>query len=301
MEPDDDRPGGNRALFVGAALLMILSVTLFTVSHGLVRGIGGAINPFQIAFTTSLFSFTFYTPWLIRTRFRELKSSRMEMHWVRALCNAGAVWGWYIALTMTPLADAVALSLTGPLAITLGAVLFLGEPARLRRWVAMGIGIAGALLIVRPGFQDFNTGYVFVIVGLICTAGSRLITKHLTRIESPVALGAWIALLQIPITFAVAVFFWSWPTPFQLAMMIAIGLLVGGAHFTLTVAYNRADLGSLEPLNFVRLVLAAVIGFVFFAEEPDRMTWIGAVIIIASTTYIAHREAARVRKESGPK
>lgn len=296
MHTDNDSPGVNRTLFVGAALLMILSVTLFTVSHGLVRGIGSAINPFQIAFTTSLFSFTFYTPWLIKTRFRELKSDRMGMHWIRALFNASAVWGWYIALTLTPLADAVALSLTGPLVITLGAVLFLGEPARLRRWVAMAIGIVGALLIVRPGFQEFNTGYIFVIICLTSTAGSRLITKHLTRTESSVALGAWIALLQIPITFVVAIFFWTWPNPLQLAMMIAIGLLVGGAHFTLTVAYNRADLGSLEPLNFVRLVLAAVIGYVFFAEEPDLMTWVGAVVIIISTTYIAHREATQARQ-----
>lgn len=297
MDSNDPDTGTQRPLFIGAALLMILSVTLFTTSHGLVRGVGSTVHPFMIAFTTSLFSFTFYTPWLIRTRLRELRTEQMGTHWLRAFCNASAVGAWYIALTMAPLADAVALSLTGPLVITLGAVLFLGEPARMRRWIALAFGIVGALLIIRPGFQEFNAGYIFVAINLTCTAGSRLLTKHLTRTEASVALGAWLALLQIPITFAAAVFFWSWPTPLQWGLMITIGLLVGGAHYTLTVAYNRADLGSLEPLNFIRLILAAVIGYVFFAEEPDAMTWFGAVVIITSTSYIAHREAVRARLE----
>jgi len=279
--------------FASAALPMILSVSLFTVSHGFVRVVAEEIHPFEIAFSTSLFSFTFYLPWLIRTRFRPLRTNRIRLHWVRAFFNVSAVCGWYVALTMTPLSDAVALTLTGPLMATLGAVLFLGEPARLRRWVAMGIGIAGALLIIRPGFQSFNTGYWFVILSLTCTAGSRLITKQLTQSEAPASIGAWMALLQVPITFVLAIYFWSWPNLIQLVMMITVGLLVGAAHYTLTVAYHRADVGALEPFNFVRLVIAVLIGYFIFAERPDVWIWAGGAVIVASTTYIAHREAVR--------
>ena len=107
------------------------------------------------------------------------------------------------------------------------------------------------------------------------------------------------ALLQVPITFVLAIPFWSWPNPIQLAMMIAVGLLVGGAHYTLTVAYQRADVGAMEPFNFVRLVIAAMIGYFFFAETPDAWTWAGAAVIVASTTYVAHREAVRRRQEAG--
>lgn len=288
----------DSAAFAGAASLMVLSVALFTVSHGFVRGVGAEIHPFEIAFTTSLFSFAFYLPWLIRTRFAPLRTRKIRIHWVRALFNVAAVCGWYFALTMTPLADAVALALTGPLIVTLGAVLFLGEPARTRRWVAMGFGVAGALLIIRPGFQSFSPGYWFVIFSLSCTAGSRLITKHLTQTEAPAAIGAWLALLQVPIALVLAVYFWSWPSPAQLAMMIAIGLLVGGAHYTLTVAYNRAEVGALEPFNFVRLVIAALIGYFIFSEYPDAWTWAGGAVIVASTSYIAHREAVRRREDA---
>ena len=296
-----EKPGGMafQRAFQGAALFMIVSVSLFTVSHGFVRSVGDAIHPFQIAFATSLFSFTFYLPWLLKTRFKPLKSEHMGIHWVRAFFNVAAVCGWYIALTMTPLADAVALSLTGPIVVTLGAMLFFGEPARLRRWIGMGLGITGALMIIRPGFQEFNAGYWFVMVNLTCTAGSRLLTKRLTVSEAPAAIGAFMALLQIPITFVLAVFFWTWPDAIQLLKMITIGLLVGAAHFTLATAYDRADVGALEPINFLRLVIAAMIGFFFFNEVPQLWTWIGGAVIVASTTYIAHREAARRREALG--
>ena len=289
----------NNPAFVGAALLMLVSVSLFTISHGIVRGVAAEIHPFEIAFSTSLFSFTFYLPWLVRTRFRTLRTNKIGIHWMRALLNASAVSGWYIALTMTPLADAVALALTGPLMVTLGAVLFLGEPARVRRWIALGVGISGALLIIRPGFQAFSTGFWFVFIAISCTAGSRLITKHLTQSESSASIGAWMALLQVPITLVLAVFFWSWPNPTQLAMMITIGLMVGGAHYTLTVAYKRAELGALEPFNFARLVIATLIGYFIFDENPDTMTWIGGAIIVVSTSYIARREAV-LRQEDRP-
>jgi drug/metabolite transporter (DMT)-like permease len=286
-----------------AMIWMLVSVSLFTVSHGLVRGVGSDIHPLEIAFTTSIFSFCFYLPWLAKTRFKPMRTEQIKVHWIRAAFNAGGVCAWYFALTMTPLADAVALSLTGPLVVTLGAVLFLGEPARLRRWLAIGFGIAGALLFVRPGFQAFSPGYWFVIFSLVSTAGSRLLTKHLTRSETPASIGAWMALLQVPITFVLALYFWRWPDLSQLVLMFVIGLLVGGAHYTLTVAYDRAEVGAMEPVNFFRLVLASIIGLVFFAELPDLWTVIGGLVIVASTTYIAHREHSRRRagtSDNGP-
>ena len=281
----------NNSPVMSAALFMILSLSLFTISHGFVRGLGTDIHPLEIAFSTSLFSFTFYLPWLIKTRFKPLRTNKIRIHWLRAFFNAGSVSGWYFALTMTPLADAVALSLTGPLVVMLGAVLFLGEAARLRRWVAVGIGIIGALLIIRPGFQSFSPGYWFVILSLTCGAGSRLITKHLTKTEASASIGAWMALLQVPITLALCLYFWITPSLTQLALMAIIGLLVGGAHYTLTIAYSRSDIGALEPLNFIRLVIAAFIGYFIFAETPDAWIWVGGIIIVTSTSYIAHREA----------
>ena len=121
--------------------------------------------------------------------------------------------------------------------------------------------------------------------------GSRIFAKYLTQWDTPISIGAWVALLQIPITFLMAIYFWTWPNLIQLAMLAALGLLVGAAHYTMTLAYNNTDVSALEPFNFVRLIIAALIGFFFFSELPDAWTWAGGFIIIASTTYVARREA----------
>lgn len=281
----------SNATFAGSALLIILSVSLFTASHGFVRGVGKSIHPYEIAFFTSLFSFAFYLPWLLKTKFNAMRTNKFRVHFIRAFFNAGAVGAWYTALSLTPLADATALALTSPLFVTLGAVLFLGETARLRRWVAIGVGIFGALLIIRPGFQSFSFGFLYVLLSIFLGGGSRIFAKYLTQWDEPITIGAWVALLQIPITFLMAIYFWKWPNLIQLGMLAALGLFVGGAHYTMTLAYNRADVSALEPFNFVRLIIAALIGFFFFSELPDAWTWAGGLIIIASTSYVARREA----------
>jgi len=288
--PASDR-AADHATFVSSALIIVLSLSLFTGSHGFVRGVGKTIHPYEIAFFTSLFSFAFYLPWLLRTRFKPMRTTKIRTHIIRAFFNAGAVGAWYTALSMTPLADAIALGLISPLAVTVGAVLFLGERARLRRWIALGIGIFGALLIIRPGFQSFSTGFLFVLLSAVFGSGSRLFAKHLTQWDEPATIGAWVALLQIPITFAMAIYFWRWPNLGQIMMLVAVGLLVGAAHYTMALAYKRTEVSALEPFNFVRLIIAAAIGFFIFSELPDVWTWAGGMVIIASTTYIARREA----------
>ncbi|MFC1665288.1 DMT family transporter [Pseudomonadota bacterium] len=282
---------GSNTPFFGAALVMVLSVSLFTSSHGFARGVGTSIHPYEIAFFSSLFSFVFYLPWLLRTGFRPMRTNKFHIHLIRSFFNAGALVTWYIAISIIPLADATALALTLPFCTTLAAVIFLKEKAHIRRWIALGIGIFGALIIIRPGVQSVSIGFFYVILCVFLSSGSRIFAKQLTKTDKPVSIGAWVALLQIPITLLLAVYVWRWPDLTQLSMLVAVGLFAGGAQFTLTVAYDRANVGALEPFNFIRLIIAALIGYFIFSELPDIWTWVGGTIIIASTSYIARREA----------
>ena len=173
--------------------------------------------------------------------------------------------------------------------------MFLGEKARARRWIALVVGLFGAILIIRPGFQSINVGLLFVILATLLGAGSRILAKHLTKWDEPITIGAWVALLQIPITFLMALYVWHWPNLLQFSMLATIGLLVGGAHLTLTSAYNKSEVSALEPFNFVRLIIAAMIGYFIFSETPDAWTWTGGIIIVAATSYIARREARNTK------
>jgi len=280
--------------FLLAAGLTVLSGLLFTSSHGIIRhlgGVGGELHPFQIAFFSNLFSALFYLPFFLRNGFGILKTEQFPTHLTRAFFNAGALTAWYTALTLAPLADVVALGLAAPLFVTLGAFFFLGEVIRIRRWVAIAIGIIGALIIIRPGFEEVSIGLLFVIMSSMFGAGTKLFAKHLMQTDSAVTLSAYVAILQTPITFALAIFVWRIPTLEQLVWLAAIGVLVAMAQLAMVQAFKYVEVSAMEPFVFLRLVWAAVIGFIAFQELPGLWTWVGGAVIVAASTYITRREA----------
>ena len=249
------------------------------------------MHPFQIAFFSTLFSALFYVPFLLREGRGLLATTKIKIHIIRAFFNAGALTAWYIALPITILADATALALTGPLFATFGAVLFLGERMRARRWSALFVGAIGGLVIIQPGFATFSLGFMFVLASAVSGTVARLIGKYLTRWDRPVTCSAYVAILQTPITFALALTVWQTPTLRELGWLAAVGVFVALAQVALLQAYRMADVGAMEPLNFTRLIWAALIGYFAFAQVPVLTTWIGGAIIVAASTYIARREA----------
>lgn len=274
-----------------AVVLTILSNFFFTASHGLVRHIGPSLHPFEIAFFSNLFSALFYVPWFMKVGLAPLKTTKFPLHFIRSFFNAGALVCWYTALSLTPLGDAVALALTGPLFVTIGAFLFLGEKIRSRRWIALGVGLCGALVIIRPGFEAVSIGFLFVLASALSGAGTKLFAKHLSKTDSPITCSAYVAILQTPITFALALFVWRTPSLEQLFWLAIVGIFVAMAHIFMVKAFTYAEVSAMEPIVFVRLIFAAAIGYLAFGEFPALWTWIGAAIIVASSSYIAHRES----------
>ena len=222
-----------------------------------------------------------------------MRTNKLWLHVIRSFFNAASLTTFYIALSYTPLADVTALALAGPLFVTLGALFFLGEVIRVRRWIALTLGVVGALIIIRPGFEEFSIGFLFVILSQICAAGSKLFAKHLTHSDSALTCSAYVAILQTPITFVAALFVWVTPSLEQLLWLAAIGFLVAMAHITMVQAFKFADVSALEPFVFLRLIWAASIGLLAFGEFPGVWTWVGGAIIVVASSYIARREAAQ--------
>lgn len=281
--------------FLLAAGLTVLSNFFFTASHGIVRHIGPELHPFEIAFFSNLFSALFYVPWFMKVGLSPLKTTKLPFHIMRAFFNVGALIAWYTALSLVPLGDAVALALAGPLFVTIGAMLFLGEKIRMRRWLALGVGIFGVLVIIRPGFETVSVGLLIVILSAASSAGTKLFAKHLSKTDSAVSCSAYVAILQTPISFCFALFVWQVPSLEQLAWLAATGVLVAFAHLSMVQAFQYAEVSALEPFVFTRLIWAALIGFFIFNEFPGFWTWLGAAIIVTASTYIAHRESKRQR------
>ena len=275
-----------------AAVLLMLAASLALASmHGSVRFVSAGLHPFEIAFFRNVFGFCVLIPWLARIGVAAFATRKLPLHLVRGVLNGGSMLMWFLGLSLIPLAEATALSLASPLIATAGAILFLGEPVRGHRWLGLGLGVAGMLTILRPGFEEIGLGAAAVLLSAVLVTASKLIAKTLTRTESPTAIVAWLTLLMIPVTAVPAAFVWQTPTGLQLLMLLGIGALGSCGHLCLVHAYRLADVGLVEPLVFFRLVWAALLGFLIFAEIPDAWVWIGGLLIVAATTWLARREA----------
>ena len=273
-----------------AAALMVLAGALFASMHGTVRLLSLDLHPFVIAFFRNLFGFLVLVPLLMRGGSALFMTGRLGMHLSRACINSISMLAWFTALSMIPLADATALNLTGPMFVTIGAIVAFGERVRIWRWSALVLGALGALMVIRPGFEAVHIGAILAVGSTATAAISKLCAKSLTRTDDPTTIAAYVQFLMTPITLVVALFVWQWPTGEQFVGLIAIGVLGSLGHLFTAKAYAIADLSFVEPLTFTRMIFATIFGYVAFSEIPDMWTWAGAFTILAAATIISYRE-----------
>ncbi len=275
---------------------MTAAAFCFSVMNYLVRIGAEEMEPVQVAFFRNLFALVFMLPWLARVGLSGLATRRLGTHVRRAVLGLLAMYCWFYAVTLLPLAEAVSLNFTVPLFVTAGAALFLGETVRARRWSATAAGFLGVMVILRPGFGEMTAVMALPIVAAALMAASTLVVKSLSDTESPSAIVFYMNLFLTPMSLVAALFVWRWPSWEVLGLMAVLGMLAAVAHIALTRAYTKADASAVMPFDYSRLPFVAAIGFFAFGEVPDRWTWIGAAIIAGSAIYIAQREARIARR-----
>ena len=284
-----DRHGENYPTAAGIALVVSASA-FFTCMHASVRYVSAEMHPWEVGFFRNLFGFLVFAPVMLRSGIRLLHTQHLTLHVVRGTLNGVSMLCWFYALAVMPLADATSVSLTGPLFVTLGAILILGEKVRARRWIALGAGVVGTLIILRPGYAEISTGAILVLASGVLVAGSKLIAKTLARADGTMTIVAYLSLIMTIVTFIPAMFVWRTPTLVELGWLALIGALGSTGHLLVIRAYKYADVSAVEPVTFSRLVFAALAGYLFFGEIPGPWVWVGGGVIVAATSYIAHRE-----------
>lgn len=277
-------------------LWMVLATLLFSTMHGIIRHLSAEQHPFQLAFLRNAFGLLVFVPWIIRRGLGLFHTQRFSLHVLRAGIMSLNMLTAFTAISLIPLAQVAALQMTMPLIITLGAIVFLGEKARIRRWTALLIGFIGTLIIIRPGVEDISLGVMLMLAVVFMGATGRLIGKLMTRSESTVTISAYMNVLMTPLTLIPAVFVWQPLAVADWGWLLLLGLCGTLAQMIIIQAYRVADMGVVEPVTFLRLLWATLIGFWFFAESPDLWVWLGGLIIFASASYIAHREAQLKRR-----
>ncbi|WP_440225685.1 DMT family transporter [Dokdonella sp. MW10] len=285
------------ALPARAALMMVVSASFFALMVIAIRYASRDLHAFEIAFFRCLFGALFALPLLHVHGLRILHTQRFGFYVVR--CGVGMVsmlCGFW-ALVHLPLAQAVALSYSTPLFVTIGAVLVLGEVVRARRWSAVIAGFIGILVIVRPGSAEFSNASM---VALLAAGLSGMVTisiKFLSRTEPPDRIVLLTTLLWVPLTLPGALLVWQWPPLQAWPWLVMAGACGTGGHYFWTRALKLAEASALAPLSYLQLVIVAVLAWLLFDEAVDRYTAIGATIVIGASVYIARREARVAREQ----
>lgn len=284
-----------------ASLCMLLAVTFFTSMGVFIRFAAETVHTLEVVFFRNFFALLFLTPLLMRNGIGMLKSHNVGLYWLRSVINVVGMATGFTALTLIPLAEATALGFTAPLFATIGAILLLGEVARLPRMIALAAGFAGVMIVLGPNLGGLSIGSALALANALCLALAVLIVKRLTATDSVESIIIWMVLLSTPLSLIPALFVWTWPdllTLFWLACLAGAGTL---GHYFWTQACKLAEVTQMQPLEFVKLPLTATAGFLIFSEQPAASIWIGGAIIFASTAYITRREsrlarAARLRR-----
>jgi len=271
----------------------------FTVNSAMVKTlIGEGLDVFQVAFARALFAFALVVPFLLRAGPGALKTRHPAIHGIRAFAGAAAMVLGFYAVGHLQLADFTALSFTQPLFVTLLAIVILGEVVRWRRWLATAAGFGGVLIMVRPGAGAFDPAALAALGSVFGIALAVCMVKRLPPGESHVTMLAYFCIMSLVIVAPPAVIFWTPPSPHQWALLAMIGALGVVSQAMIIRAYTSGEASFVAPFDYLKLILAGLIGFFLFDELPGPWTLLGAAIIIAAALYIARREAAQAGRRA---
>ena len=285
----------NRDNVPRAVMFMVASTLLFGTMAVCIRLASSQLHPFEIAFFRNLFGFVFTLPLLYKHGWGILRTDKLPLYFLRCCIGLVSMLAGFWAIVHLPLAQAIALSYSTPIFVTIGAVLVLGEIVRTRRWTAVIIGFIGVLVLMHPGADSFSFASLIAVLAAVMSASVAISIKFLSRTEKADAIVIYTTMIWVPLSLVPALFFWTLPTGIIWLWIILSGLLGTTAHMCWTRALTLADASLLTPISFLQVLVVGIFGYFLFGENVDRWTVAGAAIIFGSSVYIAHREARLAR------
>lgn len=279
-----------------AAALMLASTVLFGLMAVSIRLASETLHTFEIAFFRNFFGVIAALPLLMHHGPSLLRTDRLSKYFVRCLIGIASMFCGFWAIGNLPLAQAVSLSYSTPLFVTIAAVWILHEQVRARRWAAVVIGFIGVLIIVRPGTAGFSAGSLVALSAAVLSGIVSIQIKQLSATEPADRIVLWTTMLWVPMSLGPALFVWEWPQGITWLWVASAGVLGTGGHMLWTRALKLGDVSALTPISFMQLPVVAVFGFWLFGEALDRWTVLGAAVIFGANAYIARREAQLARR-----
>jgi len=280
---------------VRGALWMLVSACCYVSSATLMRGLGDAYSAFQLTFIRTTVGVFILLPLFLRAGRDGLAPRRMGMIVTSAGLTYVGVLFWFYGAAHVPVANFLALQFTTPLFTILLATLLLGQRNDPAAWVATVAGFAGVLIILRPGLIAVSAGALATLASCVAYASVNTTVKSLSRDVAAIAIVFWTNLLMVPLSLPLGIATWRMPANGDWLVILGISVLTTIAFVTVTRAISLADARIVQPVNFMRMPIGAVIGWLVFSDFPDPRTWLGAVVIFIAATYVVGRGTRRGR------
>ena len=275
-----------------AIIFSLLGWMFLPVMDGFAKYLSDDLPILQITWARYFFTVAFVFPIMLFFYKKQLVwSDKPKLQIFRGLILLSANICFFYAISVISLAKALTLAFIAPLIVTAFSPILLGEKVGFRRWTAVAVGFIGSLIVIRPGFLEFNLasmaalatgffyGFYLIITRKLSTSDNPLLTLLITGM-----VGALLVSLIIP-------FYWVKPTLNQWSLMAGIGVFACIGHLFLILSLKYADASKLAPLGYTEIIPNVIIGYYFFGNFPDNWTFLGLAIIVISGIYISRREA----------
>lgn len=277
--------------------MMVGAGLCFAVANALTQIITSQLGfrPQSDSFWQYAIALVLALPFLRRHGLAGLKTDRPGLHLARVLVSALGVQAFVMALSHgTPIWQVIALVMTSPFFVLLGAAIVMGERVGPSRWGAAALGFAGAMVLLRPWENGFAPAALYPVGAAILWAAASLMTKSLTKTERPETVTLWLLVLLTPINGAISLHAgFEWPEGWVLVWLLAGGALVFLAQHLLTLAYASADAAFVQPFDDIKLVSNVVVGWAVFGYLPEGQLWLGVGMILAASAWLLWSERQR--------
>ncbi|SHK06066.1 Threonine/homoserine efflux transporter RhtA [Shimia gijangensis] len=279
---------------------MLLTGLCFVAVNVLVKTLHGRVPAAEAAFLRYVLGLPFLLPMIRPILSAHLSGRDLGFFALRGVVHTLGVVCWFYAMTRIPIADVTSMGYMAPIYVTIGAAIFLGEKLALRRILAVAAALVGALIILRPGFREVNAGHLAMLANSVLFAIGYLIAKNMSDKFNPAVV---VGMLSITVTIGLAplaAMNWVTPSWSDMAVLAAVACFATAGHFTMTLAFAAAPITVTQPVTFLQLVWAVLIGWLIFDEGVDPWVILGGFVIISAISFITWREAVLKRRQMTP-
>ena len=281
------------------AILLTLSASFFAVlMEALIRAAQYDSNVFTIGFLRFFFGLLIIFPYLVKNRFTTYKTKNLKFYIVRGLFNIPVMILGFGALVYIPFEQFKAMNFLSPIIVVLLSFFIFREKIFKYRILALVIGFLGTVIIIRPGYVEFNIGTIMVLVSLLFWSFIIILSKYVSKDDSPITMVSYQYTLMTFFALPLAIYFWETPSLSSI-LYVFIGAISGTIlHLCLGLAYKYADLSVTQPIWFSGLIFGSAFGYFLFKEIPDLWTWIGGIVVFSSVLIITYNERSKEEKKN---